>query len=385
MYQFDEFGISTGYYDIIPLDRAPLSRAPLPVTLLPLCHYPTFLANTWVAITSTFALSSGATSSVYGAVDREHSAKYAIKCISKSELSPKQLLLRCPHVLPLKEIIDNDLYMFIVFDLRGGDLFQAIWGSRLYMRNNPLIKETFLDILDGVYACHARGVFHRDLKPENILCGESGTDIQIADFGLATRKRICRGSRCGTPDYMSPEQWAKNIVYYPSLADIWSLGIILLNLVTGRRPWKFARVSDIQFRAFLDDENYLYNTFPISRELNMLLKWILCPNPMGRLQILQIREAILKMDTFYRIPWPSGNGTLRRPRRVTLTQELHFQDCVGLEGPSDEKRRTKRRGHRPIPQCPGRGYIREMREAEKMVGMTRSELPLALHNFGWRM
>ncbi|KAG6374856.1 kinase-like domain-containing protein [Boletus reticuloceps] len=280
----------------------------------------------------TFALSSGATSSVYGAVDQEHSGKYAIKCISKSELSPKQLLLRtsevfhhqivtgCPHVLPLQEIIDNDLYMFIVFDLCGGDLFQAIWGSRLYMRNNPLIKETFLDILDGVYACHARGVFHRDLKPENILCGESGTDIQIADFGLATRKRICRGSRCGTPDYMSPEQWAKNIVYYPSLADVWSLGIILLNLVTGRRPWKFARASDIQFRAFLDDENYLYNTFPISRELNMLLKWVLCPNPMGRLQILQIREAILKMDTFYRIPWPSGNGTLRRPRRVTLTQ-----------------------------------------------------------------
>lgn len=167
----------------------------------------------------TSPLNSGATSCVYGAVDKEHSKKYAIKCISKSELNRKRLLLRTaevfyhqmvtgcsPHVLPLQEIIDEDSYLFIVFDLCEGDLFQAIWRSRIYQRNNALIKETFLDILDGVYACHMIGVFHRDLKPENILCTEYGTDIQIADFGLATRKRICRGSRCGTPDYMGPGQ-----------------------------------------------------------------------------------------------------------------------------------------------------------------------------------
>ncbi|KAH0839484.1 kinase-like domain-containing protein [Lanmaoa asiatica] len=262
----------------------------------------------------TSPLSSGSTSSVYSAVDTERPGKYALKCISKAELTPRQLLLRTsevfhhhlvtgcsPHVLPLQETIDEDLYLFIVFKLCDGDLFQAIWDHRIYQRNDALIKETFLDILDGVYACHARGVFHRDLKPENILCREGGTGIRIADFGLATRKRICRGSRCGTPDYMSPgqshplcshprcanmflEQWSDdNIVYYPSLADIWSLGVILVNMVTGRRPWKVARASDAHFRAFLDDEDYLFNTFSISRELNELLKWILRPNPMDRL------------------------------------------------------------------------------------------------------
>lgn len=182
----------------------------------------------------TSPLSSGTTSSVYSAVDEEHehSGRYAIKCISKFELTPKQLLLRTsevfhhqmvtgcsPHVLPLQEIIDEDLYLFMVFGLCEGDLFQAIWDDRIYQRNDALIKETFLHILDGIYACHLKGVFHRDLKPENILCKEGGTGIRIADFGLATRKRICKGSRCGTPDYMSPGQC------FPS-----SSGVVLTSL-----------------------------------------------------------------------------------------------------------------------------------------------------------
>lgn len=116
------------------------------------------------------------------------------------------------------------------------------------------------------------------------------------------------------------EQWTKNTVYYPSLADIWSLGIILVNMVTGRHPWNTAHVSDDHFRAFLEDEDYLYKNFPISRALNGVLKWILRPNPIGRLQIPQIRQAILKMDTFYRIPWSSDNATLRWSRETTLVQ-----------------------------------------------------------------
>lgn len=177
----------------------------------------------------TSPLSSGATSSVYAAVDTERPGKYAIKCVSKVDLTPKQQLLRTaevfhhqmvsgcsPHVLPLQEIINEDLYLFIVLNLCESDLFRAIWDNRMYQRNDALIKETFLAILDGVYACHTRGVFHRDLKPENILCREDGTGIRVADFGLATRKRICRGSRCGTPDYMSPGRSRTSLQIPPS-------------------------------------------------------------------------------------------------------------------------------------------------------------------------
>ena len=93
--------------------------------------------------------------------------------------------------------------MFLVFKLCDGDLHKAIWDHRIYQRNDALIKETFVDIVDGVYACHSVGVFHRDLKPENIMCNHDGSGILIADFGLATRNRVCK-RRCGTFDYMSP-------------------------------------------------------------------------------------------------------------------------------------------------------------------------------------
>ena len=295
-------------------------------------------------------LNSGATSAVYRAVHTERPGKYAIKCISKSELTPKQLSLRMsevfhhqlvtgcsPHVLRLQEVIDEELYMFIVSKLYDGDLSEAIWSDRLYQRNEALIRQTFLDIIDGVYACHSKGVFHRDLKPANILCREGGTSIRIADFGLATRKRICRGSRCGTLDYMSPgqpppffhrhranmhlEQWTEGpIVYYPSRADIWSLGIILVNLVTGRRPWDAAHPSDEHYRAFLEDKDYLYHTLSISWSLNQVLKWILCPDPWERPQILQIRLAILNVDTFYRAPCPPMYDAVEWSKRMALIQ-----------------------------------------------------------------
>ena len=91
-------------------------------------------------------------------------------------------------------------------------------------------------------------------------------------------------------------------------------------MVTGRRPWRIACVSDAHFQAFLEEEDYLYNTLPISRELNAVLKWILCPYPLGRLQIPQIRQAILNMDTFYRIPRLSDNAALRWSREVAVVR-----------------------------------------------------------------
>lgn len=94
--------------------------------------------------------------------------------------------------------------MYFVLDYcPGGDLFTAI-KLRTYEGNVSLIKKVFIELLDGVHACHSAGVYHRDLKPENILCVEPGLGIRVADFGLSTTKLVSREFNVGSWDYLSP-------------------------------------------------------------------------------------------------------------------------------------------------------------------------------------
>lgn len=90
------------------------------------------------------------------------------------------------------------------------------------------------------------------------------------------------------------------ILYYGDTADIWSLGVILFNMVAGRYPWEEARLTDRDYMAFMTKEDYLLRTSPISESLNMLLDRMWHPIPLRRMPIPDIREAILEMESFYK-------------------------------------------------------------------------------------
>lgn len=274
----------------------------------------------------------GAAGSVYQAVDTtlQDSPTFAIKCIHESlnprrrrqqiaEMDNHDTVACCPHVMMLYDSFEQHHCFFLVFPLCESDMFRTIWKEKVYWRNDALIKEVFVDILDGVFACHKKGVFHRDLKPENIMCNAHGKEIRIGDFGLSSNRRLCRDGGCGTSYYMSPGQslvamhtvmiWTdlprecldKNeIFYYAEPADIWSLGVILFNMVTCRYPWEEARPTDDEYTAFMAKKDYLLRTSPISESLSMLLCQIWHPTPLRRLPIPAIREAIVEMDTFYK-------------------------------------------------------------------------------------
>ncbi|MFO0969786.1 MAG: serine/threonine-protein kinase [Gemmataceae bacterium] len=100
----------------------------------------------------------------------------------------------------------------------------------------------------GIHYAHQRGIIHRDLKPSNIIIDPSG-EPQITDFGLAKRldndsKQTRTGAVLGTPSYMAPEQaQGRNDELGPP-ADIYSLGAILYELVTGRPPFRAANAYD---------------------------------------------------------------------------------------------------------------------------------------------
>lgn len=165
-------------------------------------------------------LGVGSAGTVYRAVDAtsEHPTSFAVKCLPKTwtmseggaqlvaELFYQNTVAGCPHVLTLRDAIKQGRYLFLVLDLCESDVYKAIWKNPVYWRNDALIRKAFIEMLDGVNACHERKVFHRDLKPENIMCKADGTDIKIGDFGMATHRYISRDGRCGTPYYMSPGQ-----------------------------------------------------------------------------------------------------------------------------------------------------------------------------------
>ncbi|KAI9318147.1 kinase-like domain-containing protein [Dichotomocladium elegans] len=222
-----------------------------------------------------------------------------------------------PNVVRLERVIREAGWTHMVMEYSSeGDLFSAITERDLYYGNHNLIRHVFLQLLDAVAHCHQHGVYHRDLKPENILVFDRGRTVKLADFGLATTEAVSNEYGCGSVFYFSPEcqgdlpppsslqssRPKKNlrIGYAAGPNDIWALGVVLINLATGRNPWRQASLSDETFCAYLADPDFLLSILPISRELNQILKRIFCINPLHRISLDELRERISRCKHFTR-------------------------------------------------------------------------------------
>ncbi|EAU89399.2 other/RAN protein kinase [Coprinopsis cinerea okayama7 len=209
-----------------------------------------------------------------------------------------------PHIIDLYQVLEDDNYMYFVMQYaRSKDLFHQILNKSYYLGNDQTTKMVFLQILDAVDHLHQMGVYHRDLKPENILCLDEGYRIAISDFGLATTDKTSVEFRTGSVYHMSPEcqcgRYAED-AYSPMSNDVWSLGIILLNMVTGRNPWKSATTEDPVFQSYCRSPfNFFCSVLPISSSLNKILIQVLDPNWKTRMTLKRLRQEIEKIDTFY--------------------------------------------------------------------------------------
>ncbi|KAJ8086746.1 hypothetical protein PM082_005569 [Marasmius tenuissimus] len=264
-------------------------------------------------------LGSGAYGKVYRAIDLQSPPEdpryFAVKCLLKPEAGSRQeefqtrefalhkLVSDHPHVVTFHEVFEDHTYIYVLLDFcPGGDLFAAITERGVFHNNDPLIRSTFIQLIDAVQYCHDKGVFHRDLKPENILCTKDGEEIRLADFGLSTQTRVSQDFGCGSSFYMSPECIGKEFrhgKYSTRHSDIWSLGVILINLVSGRNPWRYAMTTDDCFSAFLHDRDFLRKVLPVSEGVNRILKRIFHLNPLCRISLPDLRKKILELDTFY--------------------------------------------------------------------------------------
>jgi serine/threonine protein kinase len=86
--------------------------------------------------------------------------------------------------------------------------------------------------------------------------------------------------------------------------DVWSLGVILVNLACGRNPWKRASPEDATFRAYLNDSHFLSSILPISHQLEMILRRIFECDPTKRITLSELRQLILACDSFTSQPEP---------------------------------------------------------------------------------
>lgn len=258
----------------------------------------------------TSVLGVGAYGVVYTALDLQTNIQYAVKALNKLGLEPRQQRFQQreiqlhyqasfhPNVVSLVKIMDTPDTTYVVIEYcPEGDLFSNITERGKYVANDYMAKSIFLQILDAVEYCHSVGIYHRDLKPENILVTDDGMTVKLADFGLATTDRITSDYGCGSTFYMSPEcQQAapKPFASYASAPnDIWSLGVILVNLTCGRNPWKRACYEDSTFRAYMRDRNFLKSILPLTSELNAILSRIFEVDPSKRATIPELREMIV--------------------------------------------------------------------------------------------
>lgn len=144
--------------------------------------------------------------------------------------------LNHPNICTIHEIDEADDELFIVMEyVEGRSLRRAIEAGPLSVAETLKVG---MNIAEGLQAAHRKKMVHRDIKPENIIITGDGV-AKIVDFGLARRADQLSGpavlTGSGTIAYMSPEQVRGD--HLDQLTDIWSLGVVLYEMLTGHRPF----------------------------------------------------------------------------------------------------------------------------------------------------
>jgi len=162
--------------------------------------------------------------------------------------------LQHPNIVQIHEVGDHEGLPFFSLEFcSGGGLDRKLAGTPLPPREAAALVEK---LAHAMQAAHDKGVIHRDLKPANVLLAEDGTP-KITDFGLAKKLdeagKTQDGSVMGTPSYMAPEQAGGKSKELGPACDIYALGAILYELLTGRPPFKAATPLDTMMQVVTDE------------------------------------------------------------------------------------------------------------------------------------
>lgn len=251
----------------------------------------------------------GAFAVVYkGRSKKNPSITVAVKCITKKNLAKSQSLLskeikilkeltelHHENVVALYDCKESPTHVFLVMEYcNGGDLADYLAAKGTLSEDT--IRFFLHQLADAMKTLYNKGIVHRDLKPQNILLSHNGqkshpqpTDmmLKIADFGFARflQDGVMAATLCGSPMYMAPEVIMS--LQYDAKADLWSLGTIVFQCLTGKAP--FIAISPQALKMFYERNVVLTPKIPsgTSPELTDLLTNLLKRNAKERLTFEQ--------------------------------------------------------------------------------------------------
>lgn len=208
-------------------------------------------------------LGEGATSTVYLCRDTFSNRDVAVKVVTQSamhDMGNGKLMQRLftteaslagkldhPHIVQIYDAVADDDYAYIVMEYVDGGTLQR------FTRPDNLLG--IGDVIEVIYKCaraldyaSQHGVIHRDIKPANVMLTERN-DVKITDFGAAAiaKAEATMIDSIGTPAYMSPEQHMNKPLNHQT--DIYALGVVLFQLLTGRAPFKADNIAGLAYQV----------------------------------------------------------------------------------------------------------------------------------------
>lgn len=295
-------------------------------------------------------------------LDRDTIQANAVHCPFLREIALHLTVHDHPNITTLHLILTlGDEAVAIIMDYYPqGDLFTNIIDRGIFSHPPPyqnrqrLMANVMLQLIDALEYCHQKGVYHCDLKPENIMvqynrsykrsADDCGPDtivnydeirVLLIDFGLAMNSNVICCNTCrGSSFYMAPERitnYSTNRLlsklvdmnqfstpepentdesssrYLPTLAgDVWSLGVLFINITCSRNPWPIALFHSEKSRGeskvfatyMLQDNLVLQTILPITREFDSILATIFQLDPNKRTDLPNLANRILRCNHF---------------------------------------------------------------------------------------
>jgi eukaryotic-like serine/threonine-protein kinase len=260
----------------------------------------------------------GSTCQVWEAMDETKNIRYALKVLRPEQRGNKGEIAFLKHEFDIANSLHHKNIIKIVEFNKTADtpflvleLFSEL-NMKQAIRKGPemiahLLDKMLIQIVESLYYFHSKGYVHCDIKPDNLLVSRDG-EIKLIDFTIAIkatsglRKFFNMGSKIqGTRSYMSPEQIRNQSL--DARADVYSLGCVFYELVTGKLPFTASSPNELLSRHLSTPiPSALVANDNVSVEFNALIKSMMAKDVKDRIQMWDVLKQVRSIKIFKKPP-----------------------------------------------------------------------------------